>query len=149
MQWAFNLTGGPRLQSILLLADTRMRRRYDEIAACLPAHSVIDKIHMTPLTEKQTAAYLRHRMKQEGRSELAHFSEKQIRSIHRSAKGWPGSIDHEAANLLSKKRGTPLFESYFSSRIGLFHRKVNNWTKRIGFQNLKRNLNLDPTPWVP
>jgi general secretion pathway protein A len=88
--------GERKLQSIVLFAEPEMRRRFSEMARWLPPNAVIDKIFMAALTEKQTAAYLEHRVRAAGFLKKIPFSEDQIRAIHRISRGLPGWINGEA-----------------------------------------------------
>lgn len=105
LRWAYPHNGAPTLQSIILIADAQMRTRFAEIAAHIPAQAAIDKIHMTPLTDTQTAAYLHHRIKTAGFSENLTFSKDQITTIHQLSGGWPGMINREAYMQLKKAEG--------------------------------------------
>lgn len=131
LQWAFSHESGPRLQSLVLLADTHMRRRYSEIAKCLPDNAVIDKIHMTPLSEEQTAAYLQHCMQLRGYAAADLFSADQINGIHRKALGWPGSINRETNRLLRQLKGAPDKGSFFRSCAQALFGVKNFYTKRF------------------
>ena len=102
LQYAVTDEGERRIQSIVLLAEPRMRERFAEMARWLPPKTVIDKIFMTPLTEKQTAAYLQHRLKAAGFLRSNTFSEGQIRRIYEQSGGLPGWINGEAFLLLKK-----------------------------------------------
>jgi len=102
LQFAVTGEGERRIQSIVLLAEPQMRERFAQMAGWLPPKSVIDKIYMTPLTEKQTAAYLQHRLKAAGFLRSNTFSEAQIRSIYEQSGGLPGWINGEAFLLLKK-----------------------------------------------
>ena len=96
LQYAVSDEGHRKIQSIVLLAEPRIRDRFAEMARWLPPKTVIDKIFMTPLTEKQTAAYLQHRLKAAGILRSNPFSEDQIRKIHKQSGGLPGWINGEA-----------------------------------------------------
>ena len=102
LQTAFTLTGKRRLQSIVLFAEPCIRNRFDEISERLPQNSVIEKIFMPPLTEKQTAEYLHHRLKSAGMIKENPFSGSQMRKIYKLSGGLPGSINGEALLLLRK-----------------------------------------------
>jgi hypothetical protein len=102
LQYAVNPDGHRRIQSIVLLAEPQMRERLAEMTRWLPPKSVIDKIHMTPLTEKQTAAYLQHRLRAAGYLRGNPFSKAHIRKIHEQSGGLPGWINGEAYLLLKK-----------------------------------------------
>jgi type II secretory pathway predicted ATPase ExeA len=102
LQTAFTSSGQRRLQSIILLAEPCIRDRFDEIAGGLPQNSVIEKIFISPLTEKQTADYLHLRLKSAGRTRKNPFSANQMRKIYRLSGGLPGWINGEAFMLLRK-----------------------------------------------
>lgn len=102
LQSAFALDGTRKLQSIVLFAEPQMRERFAEIARWLPPKSVIDKIFMAPLTEKQTAAYLEHRVRAAGFLKKLPFSKDQIRTIHKISNGLPGWINGQAFLLLKR-----------------------------------------------
>ena len=93
---AFAADGRRKLQSIVLFAEPSMRDRFAEIASALPPMTVVDKIFMAPLTEKQTAAYLEHRVHMAGILNRFPFSEDQISQIHKASKGLPGWINNHA-----------------------------------------------------
>ncbi len=96
LQSAISTSGERRLQNIILFADPGMRERFAEIARWLPPQSVIDKIFMTPLTEKQTMEYLRHRLKTAGLIRKNPFTNEQMQTIYRLSGGLPGWINGEA-----------------------------------------------------
>lgn len=102
LQYAVTGEGVRRIQSIVLLCEPQIRECFAEMTRWLPPKSVIDKIHMTPLTEKQTAAYIQHRLKAAGILRNNPFTEDQIRKIHRQSGGLPGWINGEAFVLLRK-----------------------------------------------
>ena len=100
LQYAAPAEGPRRIQSIVLLAEPQMRERFAEIARWLPPKSVIDKIFMTPLTEKQTSAYLDHRIKVAGILRNNPLSSDQVHKIYERSGGLPGWINGEAFLLL-------------------------------------------------
>lgn len=102
LQSAFRPDKQPKFRSIVLFAEPDMRKRFAEIARWLPPKSVIDKIHMTPLTEKQTADYLQHRLRVAGIIRKNPFSGDQVRKIYELSGGLPGWINGEAFMLLKK-----------------------------------------------
>jgi type II secretory pathway predicted ATPase ExeA len=92
-----------KFQTIVLFAEPQIRRRLADIAGWLPPNSVIEKIHITPLTEEQTADYLRHRVKIAGLSERDLFSIDQIHLIYKQSGGLPGWINQKACMLLQHR----------------------------------------------
>lgn len=99
---AFRPDKRPKFKSIVLFAEPDMRKRFAEIARWLPPKSVIDKIYMTPLTEKQTADYLQHRFRIAGIIRKNPFSGAQVRKIYELSGGLPGWINGEAFKMLKK-----------------------------------------------
>lgn len=92
-----------KFQTIVLFAEPQIRRRLADIAGWLPSNSVIEKIHVTPLTEEQTADYLRHRVKIAGLPERDIFSIDQIHLIYKQSGGLPGWINQKACMLLQHR----------------------------------------------
>jgi type II secretory pathway predicted ATPase ExeA len=113
MQSSFSGDSGSsnKFDTIVLFAEPQIRRRLADIAGWLPPNSVIEKIHITPLTEEQTADYLRHRVKIAGLVERDLFSIDQIHLIYKQSGGLPGWINQKACKLLQhneKQRLIPL-----------------------------------------
>jgi general secretion pathway protein A len=102
LRHAVNPDGQRRIKSIVLLAEPPMRERFAEITRWLPPKSVIEKIFMTPLTEKQTAAYLQHRLRAAGFLRSNPFTEAHVRKIYEQSGGLPGWINGEAYLLLKE-----------------------------------------------
>lgn len=122
---AFKEDGHRKFQSIVFFAEPAMRDRFSEIARCLPAKSVIDKIFMSPLTPKQTADYLRHRLRTAGRILQNPFTRDQLKEIHQRSGGLPGRVNGEAFMLLKKiNRGRRPFKQSLTA-------KVMKWQKAI------------------
>lgn len=123
MQSSFSSESTRKFQSIVLFAEPQMRNRLAEIAGWLPPKSVIDKIYMAPLTEKQTAAYLEHRVKVAGYCEKDLFSSDQIRTIHALSGGLPGWINGEAYMLLKRmKKHKPIMAKQKMTFINITHK---------------------------
>ncbi len=76
-------------------------------------------MHMTPLTEKQTADYLRHRINAAGISDPNLFSMDQIRKIHQESGGLPGWINEKAVNILTRRKKQRLIPLMFRRKINL------------------------------
>jgi type II secretory pathway predicted ATPase ExeA len=104
IQSAYTKDGQRKFQSIVLFAEPEMRARFAEMARWLPPKSVIDKIFMTPLTEKQTAEYLHHRLRAAGIIRKNPFTMDQVRKIHELSGGLPGWINGEAYMQLKKMK---------------------------------------------
>jgi hypothetical protein len=102
LRYAVDAEGRRRIQSIVLLAEPAMRHRIAEIMHWLPPKSAIEKIHMPPLTEQQTAAYLQHRLRAAGYLRTNPFTQAHVRKIYAQSGGLPGWINGEAYLLLKK-----------------------------------------------
>jgi hypothetical protein len=102
LRYAVNADGHRRIQTIVLLAEPAMRDRMAEIIRWLPPKSAIEKIHMPALTEKQTAAYLQHRLRAAGFLRANPFTQAHVKKIHAQSGGLPGWINGEAYLLLKK-----------------------------------------------
>jgi AAA+ ATPase superfamily predicted ATPase len=100
LKYAVHTEGRRRFQSIVLLAEPSIREHLAPMMRRLPPKSVVEKIHMTPLTEKQTAAYLKHRLRAAGYLRRNPFSQTHIRKIYERSSGLPGWINGEAYLLL-------------------------------------------------
>jgi general secretion pathway protein A len=107
--------GNRKIRSIVLFAEPQIRERFDDMARWLPPKAVIDKIYMSPLTEKQTGDYLQHRVRVAGLLPRLPFSASQIRAIHKISRGLPGWINGEAYMLLWRMyAGKPVRKSLLS-----------------------------------
>lgn len=93
-----------KFQTIVLFAEPQIRRAMADIAGQLPANSVIEKIHLTPLTEAQTVDYLQHRVKIAGLSQKNLFSIDQMHLIYKESGGLPGWINQKACMLLQHRK---------------------------------------------
>lgn len=96
LRTAFPTDRERRIQNVVLFAEPGIRQYFYTIAGFLPPKTAIDKIEITPLTEKQTAAYLSHRVMTAGFLRKLPFSQEQIRTIYETSKGLPGWINGEA-----------------------------------------------------
>jgi type II secretory pathway predicted ATPase ExeA len=128
LQSAFRPDKQPKFKSIILLAEPAMRERFDEIARWLPPKSVIDKIYMTPLTEKQTADYLQHHLRVAGIIRNNPFTGDQVRKIYELSGGLPGWINGEALMLLKK------MEKHHRSFRRSLLAKLSRWQSAIRWQ---------------
>lgn len=108
-----------KFQTIVLFAEPQIRRRLADIAEWLPSNSVIEKIHITPLTEEQTADYLRHRIKIAGLPERDLFSIDQIHLIYKQSGGLPGWINQKACMLLQHREKQHLIPLTVQQKMNL------------------------------
>jgi DamX protein len=99
---ALDPQGHSKVSTLILFAEPEIRAWFNDMARWLPHKAVIDKLYMSPLTEKQTDAYLRHRFKIAGFLPRHPFSPSQIRAIFQVSRGLPGWINGEAFMLLKR-----------------------------------------------
>lgn len=137
LRYAVNVDGSRRIQSIVLLAEPSMRKRFAEIMRWLPPKSVIEKIHMAPLTEKQTAAYLQHRLRAAGYLRDNPFTHAHVQRIHQQSGGLPGWINGEAYLLLKEisRHRKGFKKSLLMSwvRWGMeFRHRTRDWFRALG-----------------
>ncbi len=99
---AFDRPKRSKISSLIFFAEPEMRMNFDAMALWMPSGTVIDKIYMSPLTEKQTDEYLRFRFKIAGFMPEHPFSPAQIRAIFQVSGGLPGGINGEACMLLKR-----------------------------------------------
>jgi len=146
LQYAAPVEGPRRIQSIVLLAEPQMRERFAEIARWLPPKSVIDKIFMTPLTEKQTGAYLDHRIRMAGILRNNPLSSDQVHKIYERSGGLPGWINGEAFLLLRNiaKRRQGFKRSFFTALMAgamRKHHQLSAWFRfPFSFKNSAASL---------
>ena len=80
-----------------------------ELLAAPAIEPLRDRISQTmavsPLTEEQTGAYIRHRMRAAGQQTESPFSPKLVKMIHNSARGNPGRINALAHQALMEMSG--------------------------------------------
>jgi general secretion pathway protein A len=137
LRYAANVDGHRRIQSLVLLAEPTMRKRFAEIMRWLPPKSVIEKIHMAPLTEKQTAAYLQHRLRAAGYLRDNPFTQAHVQRIHQQSGGLPGWINGEAYLLLKNisrhRKGFKKSLLMGWVRWGMeFQHRTRDWFKAFG-----------------
>ena len=132
--------GGSKIANLVLFAEPRIRGQLHEMVLWMPPRAAIDKIYMTPFTEKQTDEYLRHRFKMAGILPRHPFSPTQIRSIFQISSGLPGWINGEAFMLLKR-----LYAGKGAFRKSLFSR----WPRRIDWRWLTAVRRFVETKLMP
>ncbi len=129
---AFSKPESRKFQSIVLFSEPDIRERFADISRWLPAKSVIDKIFMTPLSEKQTADYLKHRLRASGLVLQNPFTTEQIRRIHQRSGGLPGRINGEAFLLLKEmNHGQHGFKRSKLAKLFKWHEVIKWKTGRV------------------
>jgi type II secretory pathway predicted ATPase ExeA len=132
LQSAFSKPERRKFQSIVLFSEPSIRERFADIARWLPPRSVIDKIFMTPLSEQQTADYLKHRLRASGLILQNPFTPDQIRDIHQRSGGLPGRINGEAYLLLKgMSQGQRKFKRSKLAKLFKWHEVIKWKTGKV------------------
>ena len=92
--------GSRKLKRLILFCEPSINATMASLSAPFTRETVINKVHMSPLSETETYDYLFHRLKIAGLTGKNPFKSSDIKSIHKSAYGLPGSINEKAHTLL-------------------------------------------------
>jgi type II secretory pathway predicted ATPase ExeA len=129
---AFSKPEQRKFQSLILFSEPGIRGRFAEISRWMPPKSVIDKIYMTPLNEKLTADYLKHRLRASGLVLQNPFTPDQIRHIHQRSGGLPGRINGEAFLLLKElSQSQHRFKRSMLAKLFKWHEVIKWKTGRV------------------
>jgi general secretion pathway protein A len=120
-----------KFRNIVLFAEPALRASLRKITHGLPTESAIDKIHISPFTEQQTADYLKHRIQTAGRLDRLPFSKKQIKAIYSLSGGLPGWINGEAFMLLKRMKSRRSIRHQVKQAVTIFHRGKKNTGDRL------------------
>lgn len=96
------------VQHIILFSEPEMQASLADLYHLLPPRSVVNKIFMPPLSQRQTVAYLNHRLRRAGIIRSMPFDSNQLDKIHKTAKGLPGWINGEAFMMLRRMAANPM-----------------------------------------
>ena len=92
--------GSRKLKRLILFSEPGINATMASLSAPFTRETVINKVHMSSLSEMETHDYLFHRLKIAGLTGKNPFKSSDIKSIHKSAYGLPGSINEKAHMLL-------------------------------------------------
>jgi DamX protein len=92
--------GSRKLKRLILFCEPSINATLASISAPFTSETVVNKVHMAPLSETETSDYLFHRLKIAGLTGKNPFKSSDIKSIYKSARGLPGCINEKAHTLL-------------------------------------------------
>ena len=92
-----------KIKRLVLFGESDLYTAVAKLAVSLAADPAINKIHLTGMTEDQTAEYLKHRLAIGGYSGEFPFNSSAIKSIYQTSSGYPGSINAIAHQWLNDK----------------------------------------------
>lgn len=126
-----------KLQSIILFAKPSIRKRFNDIAKWLPPRTAIDKMNITPLTERETLDYLAHRFKMAGVLRTHPFNRTQLHTICELSGGLPGRINEHALAALREMSddGHQFKVPLLKLRLPESFWKIKNWKRHPLFAN--------------
>lgn len=95
-------TQGPAvLGNVILAAEPSIRGHIDAMLRWMPAGTAMDKIHLSPLTESQTANYLHQKLTNAGRHGRFPLTDAHVRGVYQTSGGIPGLIDTQVEMMLA------------------------------------------------
>jgi DamX protein len=92
--------GSRKLKRLILFSEPSINATMASLSAPFARETVLNKVHMAPLSETETHDYLFHRLKIAGLTGKNPFKSSDVKSIHKSAYGLPGIINEKARTLL-------------------------------------------------
>jgi len=92
--------GSRKLKRLILFCEPSINATMASPSAPFARETVLNKVHMAPLSETETQDYLFHRLKIAGLTGKNPFKSADVKSVHKAAGGLPGCINEEADTLL-------------------------------------------------
>jgi len=92
--------GNRKLKRLILFSESSINATMASLLAPFARETVVNKVHMSQLSETETHDYLFHRLKIAGLTGKNPFKSADIKSIHKAAGGLPGRINEKAHTLL-------------------------------------------------
>jgi DamX protein len=92
--------GSRKLKRLILFSEPSINATMASLSAPFTRETVVNKVHMSLLSETETHDYLFHRLKIAGLTGKNPFKPSDIKSIHKAAYGLPGRINEKAHTLL-------------------------------------------------
>jgi len=92
--------GNRKLKRLILFSEPGINATMASLLAPFARETVVNKVHMSQLSEIETHDYLFHRLKIAGLTGKNPFKSADIKSIHKAAGGLPGGINEKAHTLL-------------------------------------------------
>jgi DamX protein len=98
--------GANNIKRLILFGEPDLYTRVTDLAETFAAQPAVNKIYLPGLTEKQTGAYLQHRLAAAGYTGKNPFNTSEIKDIHHTSGGYPGSVNEIANQWLKVKYST-------------------------------------------
>jgi DamX protein len=92
--------GSRKLKRLILFCEPSINATMASLSAPFTRETVVNKVHMSQLSETETHDYLFHRLKIAGLTGKNPFKSADIKSIHKTAGGLPGRTNEKAHTLL-------------------------------------------------
>jgi len=92
--------GSRKLKRLVLFSEPDINATMASLSAPFTRETVVNKVHMSSLSETETHDYLFHRLKIAGLTGKNPFKSTDTKSIHKAAGGLPGRINQKAHTLL-------------------------------------------------
>ncbi|UCD82551.1 MAG: SPOR domain-containing protein [Desulfobacterales bacterium] len=95
-----------KIKRLVLFGESELYTRVTRLAETYAAQPAVNKIYLPGLTEKQTGAYLQHRLAAAGHAGKNPFNTSAIKHIHQTSGGYPGAVNEIASQWLEIKYST-------------------------------------------
>ena len=92
--------GSRKLKRLILFSEPSINATMASLSAPFTRETVLNKVHMSLISETETHDYLFHRLKIAGLTGKNPFKSADIKSIHKAAGGLPGRVNEKAHTLL-------------------------------------------------
>jgi len=92
--------GNRKLKRLILFSESGINATMSSLLAPFTRETVVNKVHMSQLSETETHDYLFHRLKIAGLTGKNPFKPADIKFIHKDTGGLPGLINEKAHTLL-------------------------------------------------
>lgn len=107
LRHTFRAGGRRKIRSVILFCDPPENGFVKALSECIPNQSAANALYVKPLSQDQTARYLRQLSYHLNLPEKKQFSPSQAKKIFDASRGLPGMIQEEARRVLD---GAPFWE---------------------------------------
>ena len=102
-----------RIKRLVLFGESELYTAVTGLTASLSDQPAVNKIHLPGLTEEETVDYLRHRLAIAGFEGELPLNSSEVKAVHQTSGGIPGSINQIVHNRISdkysNKKGRPKY----------------------------------------
>ncbi len=117
-----------KIKRLVLFGESGLHTTVTNLAASLSTQRAIDKIYLPGMTERQTADFLRHRLKKAGYRGDPPFGADAIKAIHQKAGGFPGPIIDCARQWLVEQYSNQQEGQHMLQKLLPGSRRIFGWT---------------------